>query len=304
MQPNDGLASEAGSSSSIQQVMGGPSSGTSGVQTRSQIRGRAKGADNRTPISAARALGGTIWTAASAAASSASPSSGGPTEAMVALQQKMELMLIQNQEQARRHTELLALFGSQQQMVQDLQTQLRALTEDAAGSSRPPAPSEDAPVQEPRDFASSSESIPVGVPVQRGTSSREGDRKIQFEDEEREEEYDEDDNGDAEEKHSDRPPRPSNWSWALKHERAASAMELAKIQAFNKSSDDLVKTLPKFDESGYPRWRDKTLSILAQRGCKDVVLLEADPPDVSSELLAAQRRNAWLLLENSLERAN
>ena len=64
-----------------------------------------------------------------------------------------------------------------------------------------------------------------------------------------------------------------------------------------------MKTLPKFDEMGYPRWKEKALSTMSMRGCQTVVLSTSDPPGVSNELLSAQRRNAWLLLENALERA-
>ena len=94
MPGSDSLGSTDSSGSGTQQVMG-PTSGISGMNTRSQSRGRADGAENRTPLSG-RGLGGasSIWTAAAAAASNTSPSSGGPTEAMVALQQQME----QNQE--------------------------------------------------------------------------------------------------------------------------------------------------------------------------------------------------------------
>ncbi len=82
-------------------------------------------------------------------------------------------------------------------------------------------------------------------------------------------------------------PRQNAWAWNAQSERATHAMELAKIQAFNKSSDDLVKTLPKFDEASYPRRREKTLSILSMRGCAAVILSGQDPPDTSPDLLAA-----------------
>jgi hypothetical protein len=78
---------------------------------------------------------------------------------------------------------------------------------------------------------------------------------------------------------------------------------LAQIQAFNRSSESLVKTLPKFDDISFLRWKEKVLSILTMRGCKAVVESVVDPPGVSAELIAAQRRNAWLLLEDSLETA-
>ena len=50
MSSSGSLANEAGSSSGIQQVMGGSSSGPSGVITRAQSRGRAEGAESRTPF--------------------------------------------------------------------------------------------------------------------------------------------------------------------------------------------------------------------------------------------------------------
>ncbi len=156
MPGSDSLANDSGSSSGSQQVMG-PSSGTSGMQTRAQSRGRAEGAELRTPLSSGRAVGGaSIWTAA--AASNSSPSSGGPTEAMVALQQQMVLLLTQNQEQAKRQDALIQLLSSQQQQVAALQGQVQALTVDRS-SSRPSATPEVAPVREHVDLGSSSVDI-------------------------------------------------------------------------------------------------------------------------------------------------
>ena len=301
MPGSDSLANEPGSSSGIQQVMG-PSSGTSGIQTRSQSRGRAEGAEHRTPLSSGRGVGGaSIWTAA--AASNSSPSSGGPTEAMVALQQQMEMLLIQNQEQAKRQDALIQLLSSQQQVVAALQGQVQALTVDRS-SSRPSATPEVAPVREQVDPGSSSVDIPVGVPVAGGASvdSVHGGR-VQFEDDEPKIEEEDENSGEEEAKHSDRPARRNAWAWDSKQDRNAQALELARIQALNRSSDDIVKTLPKFEELGFPRWREKALSIFAQRGCKAVIMSGQDPPNVSPELVSAQRRNAWLLLENSLEKA-
>ena len=298
MPGSDSLTNEPGNSSGTQQVLG-PTSGNSGIQTRSQSRGRAEGVENRTPLSG-RALGGaSIWTAASA--SNSSPSSGGPTEAMVALQQQMELMMIQNQEQAKRHDTLIQLLSSQQQVVAALQSQVQAMTVDRS-SSRPPATSEDAPGREQIRLSSSSvENVPVGIPVEGAASvdSVHGGR-VQFEDEELQNENDDEESSGEEEV---KPPRRNAWAWDSKNDRNAQALELARIQALNRSSDDIVKTLPKFDEMGFPRWKEKTLNILSQRGCKAVILSGQDPPDVSPELVSAQRRNAWLLLENSLERA-
>ena len=129
MEGQDSYANESGNSSGLQQVMGGSSSGPSGMITRAQARGRADTAEHRTPASGRGASGGaSIWTAAASAASTSSSSSGGPTEAMVALQQQMELILIQNQVQAKRQDELLALLGRQHQVVVSLQDQVQALT--------------------------------------------------------------------------------------------------------------------------------------------------------------------------------
>ena len=164
MQGDDSLSNTAGTSG-IQQVMGGSSSGPSG-HTRSQVRGRADAAESRTPISG-RALGGaSIWTAAEAAASNASPSSGGSSADMIALQQQMQLLLIQNQEQAKRHAELLALFGSQQKVVVDLQSQVRAMTVEVDASCRAPLRFEYATSREQLHSApASADPIPVGLPV-------------------------------------------------------------------------------------------------------------------------------------------
>ena len=303
MQGDDSLSNPAGISG-IQQVMGGSSSGPSG-HTRSQVRGRADAAESRTPISG-RALGGaSIWTAAEAAASNASPSSGGSSADMIALQQQMQLLLIQNQEQAKRHAELLALFGSQKKVVVDLQSQVRAMTVEVDASSRAPLRFEDAPSREQVNYApASADPIPVGLPVSGSHSGGNSGGQVEFEDGASGDAHDEDDEGEEESKHSDRSPRKHAWAWDAKTDRTAQALELAKIQALNRSSDDIVKTLPKFDEFNYPRWKEKTLAILAQRGCQAVILSGEDPPDTSPDLLAAQRRNAWLLLENSLEKAS
>jgi hypothetical protein len=64
-----------------------------------------------------------------------------------------------------------------------------------------------------------------------------------------------------------------------------------------------MSTLPTLDEANIPKWREKSLNVMTLRGCVDVVLSTSDPPGVSAELLMAKRQNAFLLLENSLERA-
>lgn len=258
MQGNDGLANQS-EGYGHQQVLG-PSSGNSAMTTRSQARGRADPAESRTPISG-RALG-EIWTSASvAAASSTSPPSGGPTAGMVALQQQMELLLIQNQEQARRHDQLLALLSSQQQMVASLQGQVQALTVD--GSSRLPPPPGDAPVREPPSspFVPVEESIPVGHPVDGAASAAPvHPSRAQFDDDDHDDGAALDGSDYEDVKFSAQSPRRSS-SARASADRSAQQLEFARIQSLDRSSESIVKGLPKFEELGYPRWREKVLSI-------------------------------------------
>ena len=144
--------------SSIQQVMGfgSHSSGSSGMHTRSQSRGRTAETSMRAPTPGRGSGSASIRTGPilSAAASTAPTSPVSSPMGMATLQQQFELLLIQNHEQARQQRELLALLSSQQREVVHLRSQVQATT--VEGSSRLSAPPGVAPVREHVDSVSSS----------------------------------------------------------------------------------------------------------------------------------------------------